>query len=153
MRPSKYRCTRDFARHLKGWSRPSFYASFVLSLPSPACILLDGHMLNMFVGILIRVWQFYLMGATLKLCCTKLNSYEIPSQIYSWFVPHLLYIYAYVYWLKEHDSLSIKICKIDYVVKDRLYNMSVFGIKVYHATSTLEFFRSNMNYEHLEVIV
>ena len=31
--------------------------------------------------------------------------------------------------------------------------MIVFGIKVYHATSTLEFFRSNMNYEHLEVIV
>lgn len=66
---------------------------------------------------------------------------------------HIYYIYAYVYWLKEQDSLSIKICKIDYVVKDRLYNMSVFGIKVYHATSTLEFFRSNMNCEHLEVIM
>ena len=66
---------------------------------------------------------------------------------------HIYYIYIYVNWLKEHDSLSIKICKIDYVVKYRSYNMSFFVIKVHHATTTFEFFRSNTNYEHLEVIV
>ena len=46
---------------------------------------------------LIRIQSFYLMSATHQLCCTKLNSNKMTSQIYCWFVSHIYYALAY-YW-------------------------------------------------------
>ena len=47
---------------------------------------------------LIRIQSFYLMSAPHQLCCTKLTSNKMTSQIYCWFVSHIyMYMYIYIY--------------------------------------------------------
>ena len=48
----------------------------VFTFPMVACLFI--------VMMKIRIRQFHLMSAMHKLCCTKLNSDKMPSQIYSW---------------------------------------------------------------------
>ena len=52
--------------------------------------------------------QFLWTSAMHKLCSTKLNINEMPSQIYIWSVCHLLFYILYIYvWIYENEAKGL----------------------------------------------